>query len=563
MLIGVDGQKPAPCARKRKVRFDIGMTAAEALINAPEFTVSELSSALKRTVEEAYGHVRVRGEISGFRGPHSSGHCYFALKDESAKIEAVIWKTAYSRMRFKPQEGLEVIATGKLTTYPGSSKYQIVIEALEPAGIGALMALMEERKRKLAAEGLFDEARKQLLPWLPEVIGVVTSPTGAVIRDILHRLADRFPRRVLVWPVKVQGEGSAEQVAAAIRGFNALPAGGKIPRPDLLIVARGGGSLEDLWSFSEEIVVRAAAESMIPLISAVGHETDITLIDFAADKRAPTPTAAAEMAVPVRAELFVEVTSLARRTMVCWQRGQDSRRNELRATVRALPAAGELLAIPRQRLDGAAASLPRALKANTHAHFRRFAQSSARLTVRVLRAQVAHAAQRLTAGGERMTLSARAQVARRRDRFAGLEIRLKASKFANAQAQRNIIARDRERALRLAERARRALATAMQRQQARIAHSGQLLAALSYKSVLTRGFALVRDAQGHAVRAAASVGPGARLNLEFSDGRVGATADVDRPAATPTPARQPKAASEPKPAAPRRVAKPVDQGSLF
>ena len=312
---------------------------AENLINAPEFTVSELSSALKRTVEDAYGHVRVRGEISGFRGPHSSGHCYFALKDESAKIEAVIWKGVHSRMRFKPQEGLEIIATGKLTTYPGSSKYQIVIEAIEPAGIGALMALMEERKRKLAAEGLFDEARKQLLPWLPEVIGVVTSPTGAVIRDILHRLQDRFPRRVLVWPVKVQGEGSAEQVAAAIRGFNALPEAGKIPRPDLLIVARGGGSLEDLWSFNEEIVVRAAADSMIPLISAVGHETDITLIDFAADKRAPTPTAAAEMAVPVRSELFVEVESLARRTMVCWQRGQESRRNELRAAARALPGA--------------------------------------------------------------------------------------------------------------------------------------------------------------------------------------------------------------------------------
>ncbi len=207
------------------------MPPAEALINAPEFTVSELSSALKRTVEDNFGHVRVRGEISGFRGPHSSGHCYFALKDESAKIEAVIWKFAHARMRFKPQEGLEVIATGKLTTYPGSSKYQIVIEALEPAGIGALMALMEERKKKLAAEGLFDEARKQLLPWLPEVIGVVTSPTGAVIRDILHRLEDRFPRRVLVWPVKVQGEGSAEQVAAAIRGFNALPEGGRTPAP--------------------------------------------------------------------------------------------------------------------------------------------------------------------------------------------------------------------------------------------------------------------------------------------------------------------------------------------
>jgi exodeoxyribonuclease VII large subunit len=540
------------------------MTAAEALLNAPEFTVSELSSALKRTVEEAYGHVRVRGEISGFRGPHSSGHCYFALKDESAKIEAVIWKTAYGRMRFKPQEGLEVIATGKLTTYPGSSKYQIVIEALEPAGVGALMALMEERKRKLGAEGLFDEARKQLLPWLPEVIGVVTSPTGAVIRDILHRLEDRFPRRVLVWPVKVQGEGSAEQIAAAIRGFNALPEGGSIPRPDLLIVARGGGSLEDLWSFNEEIVVRAAAESMIPLISAVGHETDITLIDFAADKRAPTPTAAAEMAVPVRAELFVEVSAYERRMMLCWQRSQDSRRNELRAAVRALPAAGELLAIPRQRLDGATASLPRALKANTHAHFRRFAQSSARLTLRVLRAQVAHATQRLTASGERMTLSARALLRRRRDRFAGLEIRLKASRLANAQAQRNAIARDRERALRLTERARRALATAMQRQRARIAHTGQLLAALSYKSVLTRGFALVRDEQGHAVRAAASVGPGARLNLEFADGRVGATADTDRPAAAPARASEPKAAaSEPKPAAPKRVAKPVDQGSLF
>ena len=299
------------------------MTATEALINAPEFTVSELSSALRRTVEDAYGHVRVRGEISGFRGPHSSGHCYFALKDDGAKIEAVIWKSAHYRMRFKPQEGLEVIATGKLTTYPGSSKYQIVIEALEPAGIGALMALMEERKKKLAAEGLFDEARKQLLPWLPEVIGVVTSPTGAVIRDILHRLEDRFPRRVLVWPVKVQGEGSAEQIAAAIRGFNALPQAGRIPRPDLLIVARGGGSLEDLWSFNEEIVVRAAAQSMIPLISAVGHETDVTLIDFAADKRAPTPTAAAEMAVPVRAELYVEVAALARRTTLCWQLGQS------------------------------------------------------------------------------------------------------------------------------------------------------------------------------------------------------------------------------------------------
>src|ERR1700676_539687 len=444
----------------------------EARVNVVEWTVSELSAAVKRSIEDAYGFVRVRGEISGFRGAHSSGHCYFSLKDESAKIEAVIWKGAFARMRIKPEEGLEVIVSGRLTTYPGQSKYQIVVEALEPAGLGALMALLEERKKKLAAEGLFDAARKQLLPFLPEVIGVITSPTGAVIRDILHRLADRFPRHVVVWPVRVQGEGSAEEVAAAIHGYNALPLNGPIRKPDLLIVARGGGSLEDLWSFNEEIVVRAAAESMIPLISAVGHETDITLIDFAADKRAPTPTAAAEMAVPVRAELFVEVASLARRTVLCWQRGHESRRNELRAAARALPGLSELLAIPRQRLDGAGASLPRALKANTHAHFRRFAGASARLTVRVLRGQVAQANHRLIVCGERMTHSTRSLLRVRRDRFAGLEIRLKASKLSNAQAQRNAIARGRERTQRLAERARRALTTAMERLEARVHHSG-------------------------------------------------------------------------------------------
>src|SRR3954462_15873439 len=526
-------------------------------VNIPEWTVTELSAALKKTVEDAYGFVRVRGEITGYRGPHSSGHAYFALKDEGAKIDAVIWRTSFGRIRFKPQEGLEVIATGRLTTYPGRSSYQIVIENLEPAGVGALMALLEERKKKLAAEGLFDEARKPLIPFLPGVIGVITSPTGAVIRDILDRLSDRFPPRELVWPVRVQGEGSAEEVANAIHGFNALPEGGRIPRSDVLIVARGGASLEDLWSFNEEIVVRAAAESMIPLISAVGHETDITLIDFAADKRAPTPTAAAEMAVPVRSELFVEVESLARRTMVCWQRGQESRRNELRAAARALPAAGELLAIPRQRLDGATASLPRALKANTHAHFRRFAASSARLTVRVLRGQLAQAQHRLTVSGERMAHSARALLRNRNDRFAGLQARLKASRLSNAQAQRQVLARDRERVLRLAERARRALAMLTQRLEARVAHSGKLLGALSYRGVLARGFALVRDEQGHPVYTAASIGPGARLDMEFTDGRVGATAHMDRPAA------EKAAATEPKPVTSRRSGKPAGQGSLF
>src|SRR5215813_6309067 len=529
-----------------------------ARLNIPEWTVSELSAALKKTVEDAFGYVRVRGEISGYRGPQASGHCYFALKDEGAKIEAVIFRSAFARMRLKPEEGLEVFVTGRLTTYPGRSKYQIVIETLEPAGLGALMALVEERKKKLAAEGLFDAARKQLLPFLPERIGVVTSPTGAVIRDILHRLADRFPRHVLVWPVRVQGDGCADEVAAAIHGFNALPLDGPMRKPDLLIVARGGGSLEDLWSFNEEIVVRAAADSIIPLISAVGHETDITLIDFAADKRAPTPTAAAEMAVPVRSELLAEVESLARRKTLCWQRGQEGRRNELRAAARALPAANELLAIPRQRLDAAAGALPRCLKANTHAHFRRFATTSARLTVRVLRGQVTQAQHRLAMSGERLTISAKSLLRSRRDRYAGLEARLKASKLANAQAQRQRIARARERTERLAERAHRALITTLHRLDARVAQSGKLLAALSYRSVLARGFALVRDEAGHPVHAAADVGPAARLELEFSDGRVGATADADRPQVAQKPKRAPH-----NPKAPRRVAKPVDQGSLF
>src|SRR6195256_1288373 len=310
---------------------------ASARVNLPELSVSELSLALKRTIEDAYGYVRVRGELGNVKY-HSSGHIYLDLKDDKACLAGIVWRNAAPRIKVKLEAGLEVVVTGRITTFPGQSKYQIVIETLEPAGLGALMALVEERKKKLAAEGLFDAARKQALPFLPGVIGVITSPTGAVIRDILHRLADRFPRHVLVWPVRVQGDGSAEEVAAAIHGFNALASGGAIRKPDLLIVARGGGSLEDLWSFNEEIVVRAVAESLIPLISAVGHETDITLIDFAADKRAPTPTAAAEMAVPVRAELLVEVAALARRTVVCWQRWPESRRNELRAAARALPA---------------------------------------------------------------------------------------------------------------------------------------------------------------------------------------------------------------------------------
>src|SRR5215212_10093125 len=322
----------------------------EPRLNIVEMTVSELSMALKRTVEDAYGYVRVRGEL-GKVSYHTNGHIYFDLKDDKSCLAGVVWRTAAPRIKLTLEAGLEVVVTGRITTFPGQSKYQIVIETLEPAGLGALMALVEERKKKLAVEGLFAEARKQLLPFLPAVIGVITSPTGAVIRDILHRLSDRFPRHVIVWGVRVQGEGSAVEVAAAIHGFNAIVSGGPIPKPDLLIVARGGGSLEDLWSFNEEIVVRAAAASMIPLISAVGHETDVTLIDFAADKRAPTPTAAAEMAVPVRSDLITRISALNNRQVACWQRGLENRRKELRSLARALPGLEDLFALPRQRLD--------------------------------------------------------------------------------------------------------------------------------------------------------------------------------------------------------------------
>ena len=449
------------------------MTDADRL-NVVELTVSEVSAALKRAVEDQFGYVRVRGEISGYRGPHSSGHCYFAIKDEGARLDAVIWKGVFGRMRIKPEDGLEVVVTGKITTYPGRSNYQIVVETLEPAGLGALMMLLEERKKKLAAEGLFDEARKQLLPFLPRVIGVVTSPTGAVIRDILHRLDDRFARRVLVWPVRVQGDGAAAEIAAAIEGFNALPEDGPIPRPDVLIVARGGGSLEDLWCFNEEIVVRAAAGSMIPLISAVGHETDITLIDFASDRRAPTPTAAAEMAVPVRSELLSRIATQVRRMGACWLRGQEHRRTELRAAARALPSLDALLAIPRQRLDAAGERLPRALRANAHVHHEEFARLAGRLSLRLLTERTKQCLERVEVLARRGKVARETYLARRRDRLIS---------------------------------------------------AGQLLNAFSYRGVLSRGFALVRDADGHPLRAAASVSAGARLEIEFSDGRIGATAD--------------------------------------
>jgi exodeoxyribonuclease VII large subunit len=432
--------------------------------NLGEQSVTELSHALKRTLEDRFGHVRVRGEISGYRGAHSSGHCYFSLKDEGAKLDAVIWRGAFNKLRSKLQEGLEVIATGKITSYPGKSNYQIVIENVEAAGVGALMALLEERKKKLAAEGLFDQDRKRALPFLPEVIGIVTSPTGAVIRDILHRLNDRFPRHVIVWPVRVQGETAASEVAAAIRGFNAMA-----KRPDLLIVARGGGSLEDLWCFNEEIVVRAAAESEIPLISAIGHETDTTLIDFASDWRAPTPTAAAERAVPVRADLLAEMASLNARQKRTLSRIVGDAQTRLRSASRALPKPDDILALARQRLDTSTAKLPRALKANVQVHAVGLARSSGKLSVKPLLTHLTEQRRRLGERQDRMKRSADQIFTRRKERL--------------------------------------------------IAET-KLFASLNYRSVLARGFAVVRDSQSKPLRGVSGLLALAGLKIEMIDGQI-------------------------------------------
>ncbi|HZV19186.1 MAG TPA: exodeoxyribonuclease VII large subunit [Sphingobium sp.] len=362
--------------------------------NLAPLSVSELSALLKRTVEERFGHIRLRGEISGFKRA-ASGHAYLALKDDGALIDGVMWKGTAGRLAFAPEDGLDVIVTGKLTTYPGRSKYQIVIESMELAGEGALMQLFERLKAKLAAEGLFDTARRRPLPMLPRVIGVVTSPTGAVIRDILHRLADRFPSEVLLWPVLVQGEGAAAQIATAVRGFGALPPGGAIPRPDVLIVARGGGSIEDLWAFNEEIVVREVADSPIPVISAVGHETDTTLCDFAADLRAPTPTAAAEMAVPVRSDLLAQVAELDARMRRCVARGVERGRERVEAQRRLLPRPDMLLTQARQRTDDVSERLRRGLSHRLSDARHELANAAGALRPALLDAQVQRSRQRM------------------------------------------------------------------------------------------------------------------------------------------------------------------------
>ncbi|SSC65682.1 exodeoxyribonuclease VII large subunit [Ciceribacter selenitireducens] len=545
----------------------ISFSSDDSRSNLAEFTVSELSGSIKRTIETAFDHVRVRGEISGYRGPHSSGHAYFSLKDDKSRIDAVIWKGSFSKLKYRPEEGMEVIATGRITTFPGSSKYQIVIEQMEPAGAGALMALIEERKRKLGAEGLFDPAAKQLLPYMPKVIGVVTSPTGAVIRDILHRIADRFPVHVLVWPVKVQGEGSGEEVANAIHGFNALAPGGPIPRPDVLIVARGGGSLEDLWSFNDEIVVRAAAASGIPLISAVGHETDWTLIDYAADVRAPTPTGAAEMAVPVKAELVAQVANIAARLSGATSRQMEIRRQGLRALTRALPSLDQLLALPRRRFDEAATGLGRGLELNTMAKRRAFERSASALRPDMLARRIGERRQRVT---ERAALAERIverMIDRLRARVSGADAVLR-NLPARLRAQTD---RSRDRLEGLTRRADSAVLNELRANRATLAGHERMLQSLSYKNVLQRGYAVIRDAGDRPVSRAASLGAGSAISIEFSDGRVSAVTEGGD-GAPGQPVREPSSppassAVSARPAAAPRPAKksepPAGQGSLF
>jgi exodeoxyribonuclease VII large subunit len=493
-----------------------------ALTNIPVYTVSEISGAVKRILEGEFALVRVRGEISGFKR-HASGHLYFRLKDEQAVLEAVCWRGTAGKLRLKPEDGMDVVCTGRITSYPGRSQYQIVVDAIELAGEGALLKLLAERKRKLEAEGLFAPERKKPIPYLPDIIGVITSPTGAVIRDILHRLADRFPRRVLLWPVAVQGEGAAEQVAAAIAGFNRLPkTGGPAPRPDVLIVARGGGSLEDLWAFNEEVVVRAAAASKIPLIAAVGHETDVTLIDFAADRRAPTPTAAAEMAVPVRSELLADLLGQARRLFGAMARLVAERRLRVEGLARGLPDPRSVLGTATQLLDDRVARLGKAI---THYTER-------------LRDRVA------TVSAERLKTAMSRHEERLRDRVEKLAGRLR-------HPQTVIDARRAELASEL-RALRGAAGRLLSEWRLRLRNLDGLLESYSYRGVLARGFALVRDEKGEPVTEARATHPGQDLVVAFHDGDVPVTVAEAEERAAAKPGRGGKGGQERGPSPKRR-----------
>lgn len=460
------------------IESDPSETSEARVSNAEPYTVSELAFALKRTLEQAYGFVRLRAELSKVTH-HANGHVYLTLKDDKAALDGVVWKGSVRGLKVRPEQGLEVIVTGRVTTYPAGSRYQMVIETMEPAGVGALLAQLERLKAKLASEGLFDSDRKRPLPAMPMVIGVITSPTGAVIRDILHRLRERWPCRVLVWPVTVQGEQAASQVIAAIAGFNAIKSDAAWPRPDVIIVARGGGSVEDLWPFNDERLVRAAAASDIPLISAVGHETDNTLIDFVADRRAPTPTAAAEMATPVVAELWAGLADQSRRLSLAAGRVLELRRNRLAAAGRGLPRPADILALAAQRFDMTSGRLRAALQRNVDIHAARLARIAAPLKPVILRRPIMTETARLTAVTQRLQPNFR---------------------------------------------------RAMERLRLRLDAVDKLRASLDPKRPLGQGYALIHRPDGNLARTAASLVSGERLQLEFLDGRRDA---VVGPAAKP------------------------------
>jgi len=444
-------------------------TAANFNHNQPIYTVTEVSSSIKRTVEDRFGTIRIRGEISGWKQA-TSGHVYFRLKDDNAVIDAICWRGTAGKLSFKPEDGLEVVASGKITTYPGKSSYQIVIDSMEPAGVGALMALLEKRRKMLEEEGLFDPKRKKPLPFLPRVVGVITSPTGAVIRDILHRIEDRFPVHVIVWPVMVQGEGAAEQIAAAVAGFNGLKADSKIPKPDVLIVARGGGSIEDLWAFNEEIVLRAAAASLIPLISAVGHETDTTLIDYVSDMRAPTPTAAAEMAVPVRQELWLTCKQLDTRLHAAMMRLLTQRQDMLEGLVRGLPKPVQLLQVAAQRLDD---------------------------------------------WSERLQSSLPAMISRKEQELLLLTARLRPQSLILEMQNLNHKLDD------LQQRLRSGFERYLALRDERLKALASMLESVNYQRVLERGFALVKDGAGKLVTSVEQAKQAQDLTLTFKDGVLG------------------------------------------
>jgi exodeoxyribonuclease VII large subunit len=470
--------------------------------NNPPRTVSELSFALKRTLEEQFGHVRLRGEISKVNH-HASGHVYLTLKDDKAAIDGVIWKGSVRGLGVRPESGLEVIVTGKITSYPARSSYQIVIETMEAAGAGALLAQLERLKAKLAGEGLFEPGRKTPIPAFPAVVGVITSPTGAVIRDILHRISERWPCRVIVWPCVVQGDAAAAQVAAAVRGFDAMSPAGHIPRPDVVIVARGGGSVEDLWAFNDEALARAVAAATIPIISAVGHETDTTLIDFVSDRRAPTPTGAAEIATPVLADLQAAVADFERRLARAGGRILEDRRTRLRAAARGLPARPEdVLALPQQRLDHAGSRLGSGLQRNVGGHERRFAAVSARLSEGLLKRVIERRHDRLTAFADR---------------------------FEPAMGRR------------------------LDHDRVRLAALSRALAGLNPKTPKP-GFARVESEDGTMIATAAALQPGQAVRLAFADGSRSARIDGDE--IGPSPRKAP--ASAPRPGRP-----PPGQGDLF